>query len=458
MASYEETRFWTTHNSYTGGADLGSLVDQLNKKVRWLELDIHDDEYDRVGDYRLGHWNPGSEVMVGDGNPASLLLRDWLAVLAAWSATPANARHAPVTLVLDIKSDLTDNDEGGDLEDLNQRLEDAFGAKLFTRADYDGRGAWPELDDLRGRFLVVLSGDGGTRIAYRAAYGGPPAMAVNTGGDVVLAYRSPGGDMRCWSGQATAGSDRVVWYRKGTYAVNPYTVSEPTLAINDDRWVASVYRVGPQPGQPGPALLESRLGRMQDDAGGVVNRRIKWFRSPQQLDAGRNPSLQIDGDEVRLVHETADGQGRREVRGTINRQKQTIAWRKGRDSALPLFPRDRAEWQGRPMQALVNLAGRVIFRLDAQQTAVGFRQVAFVERQKGDDTAQIGDALFFAADAGSPNDIAEARNARLPSRAWWFKEPNRTDPPSPPQENAAATDTPFTQWYEAYMNGGQVAW
>ena len=110
------------------------------------------------------------------------------------------------------------------------------------------------------------------------------------------------------------------------------------------------------------------------------------------------------------------------------------------------------------MRALVNLAGRVIFRLDSQQTAVGFRQVAFVERQKGDDTAQIGDALFFAADAGSRDDIAEARNARLPSRAWWFKEPNRTDPPSPPQENAAATDTPFAQWYEAYMRGRQVAW
>ena len=115
-------------------------------------------------------------------------------------------------------------------------------------------------------------------------------MAVNTGGDVVLAYRSPGGDMRCWSGQATAGSDRVVWYRKGTYAVNPYTVSEPTLAINDDRWVASVYRVGPQPGQPGPAMLESRLGRMQDDGAGAVNRR----------------------------------------------QKQTIAWRKGREAVAPL--------------------------------------------------------------------------------------------------------------------------
>lgn len=456
MPTYEETRFRATHNSYSGGADMGSLVHQLDSKVRWLELDVHDNEYDSVGDYRVGHWKPGSEVMVGGGNPASLLLRDWLGVLAAWSATPANAGHAPITLVLDIKSDFTDNDEGGDLEDLNQRLEDAFGAKLFTRADYDALLAWPELSALRGRFLVVLSGDGGTRVSYRAAYGGPPAMAVNTAGDVVLAYRSEGGDLRCWSGQATAAADRVVWYRKATYAANPYTVSEPALAINDDRWVASVYRVGPQPGQPGPALLESRLGRMQDDANGVVNRRIQWFRSPQELGAGRNPSLQIDGDEVRLVHETADGQGRREVRGTISRQKQSITWRKGRDSALPLFPRDRAAWQGRALQALVNQAGRILFRVDAPQTAVGFRQVAFVERQKGDDTAQIGDALFYAADAGSRADIEEARNARLPSRAWWFKEANKTDPPSPPQENAAATDTPFAQWYEDYMNGRQV--
>ena len=314
------------------------------------------------------------------------------------------------------------------------------------------------MDALRGRVLVVLSGNGATRVSYRASFGVQPAMAVNGGGQVVLAYRSPSGDLRCWSGQADGATGEIAWYRKSTYAVSPYTVSEPALAINDDGWVVSVYRVGPQPVPPPVALLECRVGRVQEDGREGVNRRIRWQRGPDQLSAGLNPSLTIDGDDVRLIHETGNGKGRRDVRGTLDRRKQKVVWRKGRPTDSPFFDRDRATWQGHALRALANQARMILFSVDGRQRAVGFRQVAFVERQKGDLPPEIGDALFFAADAGSRHDIAEARNQRIPSRAWWFHERNRTDPPSPPQENAAATDTPYDQWYADYMDGGQTVW
>ena len=100
----------------------------------------------------------------------------------------------------------------------------------------------------------------------------------------------------------------------------------------------------------------------------------------------------------------------------------------------------------------------ILFRVDARQTAIGFRQIAFVERQKSDEGTPLGDTLFFAANAANRGQIAEARSARIPSRAYWFEESDRTQPPSPPQENAAATDAPFAPWYEVYMNGPQTAW
>ena len=95
MPTYEESRFWTTHNSYSGGPRR-SIVEQLDAKVRWIEFDVHDTDFVAVGDYRLGHLRPGMEVALGNGNPKTLLLRDWLDVIAEWSARtpPPRPRHS----------------------------------------------------------------------------------------------------------------------------------------------------------------------------------------------------------------------------------------------------------------------------------------------------------------------------------------------------------------------------
>ena len=262
MPPYQMTRYWTTHNSYEGGPR-GSIPAQLSRNVRSVELDVWDNDFERVGDYRLGHFKPGHAVALGAGgadeNPKTLLLRDWLKTIAAWHQ--AND-HAVLTVVLDLKSDLTDNEGAGDLEDLNARVEEAFGDSLFTRDDFDVTGAWPDTADLRNRVICVLSGNSNNRASYRFCTGERPALAMQDDGALVAAYRSNAGDMRYWSGKARLprgdGSGRIDWIHKGTYAWSPHTVSEPCVAAMGDGWFVSAYRIGPAPGKSSPSNLHAR--------------------------------------------------------------------------------------------------------------------------------------------------------------------------------------------------------
>ena len=255
MAGYDVTRTRATHNSYSGGAR-GSLPQQLDLGVRCLELDFHDNCYGELKDYRVGHLTPGSEVACGNGNPDTFLLRDWLGTIRGWS--DAHPGHTPITIVLDAKDDLTDNNKGGDLEDFNATLERVFGAKLYTRNEFDGAGAWPELAQLSDRILCVLSGNGSTRAAYRWAFGAAPAIAVNDGGTIAVAYQSTAGDLNCWTGTITAPRD-VTWRRKTTYALSNLGLSRPAIAISADGWLVAVHQFH-RPGIDGPCSRPSWAG------------------------------------------------------------------------------------------------------------------------------------------------------------------------------------------------------
>ena len=107
MKRYSQCEFAATHNSYSG-KDRGSLSDQLAAGIRCVELDFHDNGYEDFRDYRVGHMGPGAEVAAGHGNPLSPLLKDWLGAVSQWSL--AHKGHTPITVVLDSKDDLTDND------------------------------------------------------------------------------------------------------------------------------------------------------------------------------------------------------------------------------------------------------------------------------------------------------------------------------------------------------------
>jgi hypothetical protein len=446
MARYDLTRFRSTHNSYSGGGR-GSLPEQLDRGIRCLELDFHDNGYEEIGDYRVGHLKPGSEVARGGGNPNTFLLRDWLGTIAAWS--DAHPGHAPIALVLDSKDDLTDNENGGDLDDLNETLEGALGPKLFTRDDYDAQQLWPGLDGLQDRLLCVLSGAGATRAAYRWAFGSAPALAVNADGTIVLVYRSTAGDLNCWTGTLKGAPPGAAWRRKVTYGLGDLGLSQPAVALNDDGWLVAVDRFKPA-GFQGP-LLESRLGRIRED------QRIQWFAS-EVFAQGSAPSLQIDGDEVREIHTTWDGEKRQQVLGSINRQRRKIEWRKPRPTQAEPFPRNVADWQGERIRCGVASGGVIGWGAGSRALEpVRFRQVLFVEEQKGDDPDSIRDALFYAADAKDQAAVASGRNRGLVGRAWGFEEADQTQPPTPPQENMPATDSPQAPWFRRYMTGPDVA-
>lgn len=441
MATYDVLRSRASHNSYSGG-DRGSLVDQLNANVRCIEFDFHDNSFETIKDYRIGHLKPGAEVDHRPPNPADDRLGSWLGIVNAWST--ANPGHEPITIVLDAKDDLTDNTDA-DLEVLNRRLESMFGPRLFTREDFERHATWPDMDDLRGKVLCVLSGNGGSRAAYRWAIGTTPVVGANATGDVVVAYRSSSGELNFWAGRATEGAGAVEWLRKSTLAVSDVDLAEPAIRINDDGWAVAVYRFGPRSGQQKHGLLlGSKLGHLQDG-------RIKWGKL-QILAEGTTPSLKVDGDDLEVIYRNVDGAGRQLVTGVIDRAKRKINWERPQDTPLALFPRDVAEWTTHTVRAELDAFGAIGCAIDGGASSpIRFRQVLFVERQKDEDPKIFRDAPFFGAGAANRRDLEQARKAGLVCRAWGFAELDRPASPAEPLENFPATDTPLTAWYQTYV-------
>src|SRR5215213_5662513 len=105
---YNEVVVAATHNSYAGkpSGNLGSIPHQLDTGVRFIELDVHDNDFAEHG-YRVGHEAPGNDVVTAAGNPRSTSLTSWLRRIARWSS--AHPRHVPIAVALDLKDRLTDN-------------------------------------------------------------------------------------------------------------------------------------------------------------------------------------------------------------------------------------------------------------------------------------------------------------------------------------------------------------
>ena len=142
--SFGTTVFAGTHNSYSGGSR-GSILEQLERGIRSLEFDFHDNDFRDYGDYRVGHHSPGGEVEHGNGNPRGDLLTDWLTVVANWSQRHTD--HAPITMILDAKDNLRDNESriDGNLGNLNASLRSIFGDRIYTLPLNDPWPSWSEL-------------------------------------------------------------------------------------------------------------------------------------------------------------------------------------------------------------------------------------------------------------------------------------------------------------------------
>lgn len=158
-APLDQLTFKTSHNSFEYGRLSASLADQLvSHGCRGLELDL-------VQDPRQFRWcvrHGGTYV-----STESAQLEAHLKPLKAWSDTAQD--HDPIIVHLDLKgSSLSD-------ESFPERLDEVVGTalthgRLFRPIDLLKRankeslveavesGGWPTLEELRGTFLLCLSG------------------------------------------------------------------------------------------------------------------------------------------------------------------------------------------------------------------------------------------------------------------------------------------------------------
>jgi hypothetical protein len=449
---YNEIVLAATHNSYAGApsGDLGSLRRQFDGGVRFVELDLHDNDFVSTG-YRIGHEAPGDAVVHAGGNPRGDRLGAWLRTIQRWS--DANPHHAPITVALDVKDDLTDNHSfaQGNLARLNAELPKHFSG-LFT-AEALGNGPWPTVDDLRGRVIVVLSGDEGTRLAYVRDPGHNPAVAVDAAGHVVEVHDSGGGDLWYWTGEFLSPT-RVRWHRHGRYDAG----QKPAIALGDGGLVVEVHE--------DPDLdddqLWYRVGRLTADF------EIEWSsrdgRSFPGADAGLNPSVRfVDpaSKVVREVHRSARTGSHWYWNGNLRASSGSIVWTRddadGGQTQDPLFDKARAV-SGRRSVA-VRTGSHGAFDSDTLLYTTGssgwqrirYQQIAFVEAQRGDGHAFAAEgASFFAATAKDSSARAWAQGWRLGGklvRLWEFNDPRFTTDPPP---SFPATDHPGSRWYKEY--------
>lgn len=421
---YDQVAFSATHNSYSGGPR-GSLPEQLEQGVRFVELDVHA----ASGTFRVGHAAPGHEVALGSGNPDVDQLDAWLALLASWS--DAHPGHAPITLLLDAKHAL-------DLPALNGVVARAFGERLFT-AETLGGGRWPELGALRGRFVTVLSGDEGTRVEYVRERGASPAVAMDAAGRVVVVYEGDGGELSYFSGRRGV-DGRIAWLQRGRYDAG----ESPAVALADDGTVVAVHENDDWFG----GGSSFRVGRLSDDG------RIAWS-DRGRLGATSQPSLSLDADGVRARFRRADG-GRAEARGRFSPDRRRLIWSAARETAEAPFEVARAVVRGRSVTVRSGDDGAfsdvLVYATEGVARArVRHRQLAFVEAQRNDQSELAADGAWFLASSGTPDArpwAAAWRAAGKLVRLWGF------DGPPPPFGQApvafAATDRPGSPRYLRY--------
>jgi len=426
---FSETVFTATHNSYSGNVDgaKGSIVYQLDQGVRFVELDIHDKGYGDRHDYGIGHSSPG-DLVDHAGNPASNSLRDWLAVVNSWSA--AHPAAAPIVVMLDIKDDLTDNASfaAGNLGALNAELSAAFGPRLLSPAAYR---AGASTDSLRGKVLPLLSGDDGTRAAYRRDVGYHPAVAVNNRGQVVEVHDSGDGSLWYWTGQYRP-DGRIAWQRHGRYDSG----QTPAVAIDHFGQVVEVHQ------SQNAATLWYRTGRLGADG------EISWSAS-RQYDTGVQPTVAFSGNKIREIHRSPANDQNWQWRGKLTGDG-TVSWTGNEKTGEPAFDKTTAVAgprrvrvstgadNGSPAQTLRYSTGRVA------SDRIQYQQVAFDEYQQGDADEMRPGALFAAAPAQESAFLIAARKAGMAVRGWNFDNAGyATDPPV----NYPATNHPYDDWY-----------
>jgi len=431
--------YGATHNSYSGNVDGAkrSILEQLNAGIRFIELDIHDNGYGSAHDYQIGHDEPGDAVDHGGGNPASNSLRDWLAQVASWSSQ--NTAHAGLTVMLDIKDDLTDNPSfaAGNLGALHAELASAFGAQLYP-ADAVG-ATFPTIGALRGKVLCLLSGDPRTRLEYRRDVGYHPAVAINARGQVVEVHDSGHGTLWYWTG-AYGADGRVSWQRHGEFDDG----QTPAVSLTDDGYLVEVHQA------PIDTTLWYHVGYL-DSSG-----EIAWGPS-HKFDDGILPSVQfLDSGTLREIHRSQSHDQNWDWHGTLNRGAFTVSFNASTHGTTSDARYDVASSSSGASRVLVyngadGASPPQTLRYATDRTLderLRYPQRAFVEFQDGDGAELASGAWYYGAPATHSSFIISARNAGKLVRGWDFDAASLA---TAPLANYPATNDPWADWYEPLL-------
>jgi hypothetical protein len=166
---YQEVKFKASHNSYERNER--PVTEQLawsgrqphQAGCRGLELDLRQSP-------DLWAWSIHHDEYQGRADGQFV---EYLRHLRTWSTF--SGRHDVITITLDLKDRAHDRRQFPRY--LDAMIEEFLGGeRVFTPAELMGSArslvagamasGWPSLDDLRGRFILVLSGDEPTKASY----------------------------------------------------------------------------------------------------------------------------------------------------------------------------------------------------------------------------------------------------------------------------------------------------
>jgi hypothetical protein len=284
--------------------------------------------------------------------------------------------------------------------------------------------------------LVVLSGDNGTRRAYRWDSGASPSVAIDSDGRVVELHDSGSGWLWFWTGQYEA-DGRIRWERHGRFDRG----QTPAVDINDGGWVVEVHK------SQSRARLFSRVGQLRNDL------EVNWFDS-HDYDDGTLPTVRFSGPDSLSVLEIHQVDGRTvQRRGTIDPDRRMVVWEGSSVSPRPLWNKALAARAGRQVEVMLGAdggapAGTLLYTTaDDVAGRIAYAQVMFTERQRADVLGLERDGLrFSAAHAADDSWLADQRAAGRIVRAWAFDTEHRI---GQPPWHFPATDHPGADWYRA---------
>lgn len=354
-------------------SNLGSLTTQLVAGVRYLQFPIHDDDFRTRDDFGLGVEAPRNGLNFGGGNPTRENLRDWLALVAAWS--DAYTGHAPITLTLELRDPISDNTsfDEGDLTRLNQTLRDTLGDKLFKPSTVED-GDWPSVDALRGKVIVVLGGDEPSRARYRETLGNRPAIAGDATGQVLVVHEQTA-SLRYWLGVRQEAE--VQWLRSG---VLPQKFTKPAVAMNDSGLVVMVATDSSTGGLP---VLSLTIGEMLPGGG-------TFWRDSQTFAPGDEALVRfVDSSSSTVeivVDPNTDHAQRYEV--MVRRNDGTTVVTETPNTPPTTWERDTVRAQtGETIHVLSDASGVLRYQTDARRRSIAPEQLAFTDYAKGDQAA-----------------------------------------------------------------------